>query len=463
MTRGRTGLLLCLLAGAAGACGGGAERQLDLILVSVDTLRADRLPFYGGPRDTGGDPAQEFSPSWLAAHGTVYEHCWSTAGQTLPSLGAFWTGLPALEHGGIANDRPVTIPTRLAALKGGRFEVARAIVANLSLSPGCGLQEGFDTYAVMPKKLEPEIPRAMLQATAGDVAAGRRLLVWAHFMAPHQPYAPPPEAAERYGAGPLRAADNEFLYGLHRSGVIEPAMRTALEILYDGEVRSAAGYVQELLAGLDGQYRAAGRGGLLDNAVDVFFADHGEELGDRHGYSMHAKSLYSGVIRVPLVVVGPGYQAERVAAPIELPEVLPLVLEGKRPKQSVFFSAWHAEYYAARDGRWTLVHNPAANPMGPREPPEDAPYLYPVLALYDRSADPGESQDVAAQHPEEARRLLQALDDWYAGLLFAEARGAQHLDPAALAQLGYAGGAGEVQDVRLSPHPAAAWQAPSSR
>jgi arylsulfatase A-like enzyme len=456
-------LAAILLAGAAAGCGGTADRPLDLILVSVDTLRADRLPFYGGPRDVGGDPAQEFTPSWLATQGTVFETCWSDAGQTLPSLGAFWTGLTQLEHGGVANDEPVLVPTRLSAWKGKRFDAARALLANQSLGAGCGLQNDFDTYGLMPKQLEPRIPEAMLQETAADVAAGKRLLVWAHFMAPHQPYAPPADLLARYGAGPFPTANNEFLYDLHRQGAIAPELRAQLEALYDAEIRAAAGYVRELLAGLDAQYRAVGRGGLLENAIVVFFSDHGEELGDRHGYSLHAKSLYSGVIRVPLVVVGPGWTARREARALRLAEVLPWVVEGVQPKTEVFCSSWRSEFYAARDARWTLVHNPSGNPVGPREPPTDAQYPYPALALYDRAADPREQQDVSAQHPEEARRLLRALNAWYESLRFADASAASHVDPAALADLGYVDNQGQSLPIRLAPHPADSWDPPPPR
>jgi arylsulfatase A-like enzyme len=436
-------------------CCGDAARAPDLILISVDTLRADRLPCYGAARDTAGDPAQDFTPAWLAAHGTVHDACWASAGQTLPSLGSFWTGRPPLEHGATSNMEPVVLPTRLVSLKGTRFDSAHALLANQSLGPGCGLRAGFDNYGLLFKHNEPRIPAEMLRLTQPDVASGKRLLVWAHFMAPHQPYAPAPALADRYGPGDLAAADNEFLYGLHRAGSMDAATRAALERLYDAEVRTASGYVQELLAGLDRQYRDAGRGGLLENAVVVFFSDHGEALGDHFGYSLHAKSLYSGVIRVPLVVAGPGWKAARSAQPIALAEVLPLVLDGLTPRSQYFHSAWRAEFYAVRDARWTLVHNPTNNRIGPREPPEDAPFPYPLLALYDRDSDPREQHDVAAQHPDEARRLLREAGRWYASLQIAAAGASQGLDPLTLSQLGYADA---LTSDRSTPLSADSWE-----
>ena len=75
-------------------CGEAPAPRWDLVLVSVDTLRADRLPFYGSPRATAGNPADLGSPAWLAEQGSIWENCWAPAGKTLPSLGTFWTGHP---------------------------------------------------------------------------------------------------------------------------------------------------------------------------------------------------------------------------------------------------------------------------------------------------------------------------------------------------------------------------------
>ncbi len=468
MPRGNGRLLpFTLLALAAGAaflaapgCGGKAfrDQKLDLILISVDTLRADRLPFYGGPRDTGGDPQQPFTPSWLAAQGTVFDTVWASAGQTLPSFGTFWTGKPPLEHGATANDRPVLLRSRLAEWKGQRFDVARGRVMNPVLSPGSGMEKGFDSYGVMPKQLEAQLPASLLRETQADVQGKKRLLLWAHLMTPHQPYEPPAAAAARYGADTLLSAGNEFLYKIHRDGAMPAARRAEIEKLYDAEILTSSELVRELLAGLDAQYRAAGRGGLLENAVVVFFSDHGEALGDHHGYAMHAKSLYTGVIRVPLVIAGPGWKAGRDAAPLALADVLPRVMDNERSRQKYFHAAWRAEFYSVRDERWTLVHNPSADPMGPREPPLDAAFPYPVLALFDRQADPLEQRDVIGQHPEEARRLLKSLNEWYEGLLFASDVASSGLSAEELAELGYASGAEVPSELRLAPFPAEAWQ-----
>ncbi len=454
MRSARSWAALLLL--ALPACGGSEDSGYDLILVSVDTLRADRLPFYGAERDTGGNPAQPFTPSWLAAQGTLFESCWSTAGQTLPSLANFWTGLPPLEHGAISNGVPFVVPSRLLALRKNRFDESHALVANMSLAPGCRLEQGFDTYAVMAKQDERDIPKTMLSLTQAAVKGHKRLVTWTHFMTPHQPYTPTAELAARYHGQLGQPADNKFLYDRHRDGKVDEALRETVRGMYDGEVRQASDYVREFLSGLDAQYRSAGRGGLLQNAVVVFFADHGEELGDRHGYFMHAKSLYSGVIHVPLLVIGPGWTAgERRAPALELGEVLPMVLDGRTPERTLFFSAWKAGFYAVRDERWTLVHNPGDDRAGPEEPPLDAAYPYPVLALYDRFSDPQEQTDVSAQHPAEAKRLLAELGRWYDGLLIVDSLEAVS-DPKVLAALGYVevtGASARLRPLAVDPWP----------
>ncbi|MHC4824523.1 MAG: sulfatase-like hydrolase/transferase [Planctomycetota bacterium] len=435
MRRGILPPCLCLLALGVSSCSGGEDPvpavpsidmpaglfadgdSRDLILVAIDTLRVDRLPFYGAERATGGDPETPFSLSWLARNGTLFEQVWAPAGRTMPSFSSLWTGLEPAEHGAVNNLDRVLAPTFAMDLAE-RGWSGHSAVSNFILRKGTGLQRGFADYAMHRKEDEPNGPAELLTRTAADIAAGKRMFVWGHYMAPHQPYAPAPEHLGTYSSADGVAGIKTTLQILHR----DPSRHTEviseqLHALYDEEILTAGDYVTELLTGLDRQYREADRGGLLQNAVVVFLSDHGEGLGDHSGYYMHAKSLYSGVIQVPLMILGEGWEpGRRESRAVALAEVFPMVLSGESPSREYFVASFGFGFYSIRDQRWTLVHNPEDDPLGPSAPPQDAAFHYPVVGLYDRLADPLEQRNVAADNPEVTRRLLDALNDWYTGL-----------------------------------------------
>lgn len=416
--------LLCM--GASASCGGAggdldppiapSVQDRDWIFVSIDTLRADHLPFYGYDRPTAGDPEDPFSLAWLAEQGCVYDSVWAPIGKTMPSLASFWTGEFPLEHGAVANLTILSQPTWVESFAAAGYRT-HAAVANRVIGPGCGLERGFETYQVLPKQLEPTLPGAVLAEARPVINADQPLMLWAHFMAPHQPYTPPAPLAQEFSARPDTPADNDALYAFHANpGSLDEETRAAIIGLYDGEIRAASNYVQELLLGLDQAYRSAGRGGLLEAATVVFFSDHGEELAERHGYFMHAKSLYRGVLHVPYVVAGRGVTPGRDATPRSLMDVLPELLAEQTPEREVWAASWQTEFYALRDERWTLIHNPANLRRGPYEPPEGVNYPYATIELYDRAADPYERDNLAEDHPQEVRRLLDRMNSWYAAM-----------------------------------------------
>lgn len=433
----------------------------DLILVAVDTLRADRLPFYGAARATGGSVNQKWSMAWLAANGTLWENTWAPAGMTLPSFTSLWTGMPPLEHGAIGNFIKSSEPTFAMELAGLGW-TGHAVLANRVLGPGCGLDRGFTSHLVRPKQTEKSAPRELLVATKNDIEVKQRIFVWAHYMAPHQPYEPATSHLGTFSKASGAQGDKLTLEGLHRNPEsITDAVVANVQALYDEEILTANDYVVEVLTGLEAQYRNAGRGDLLDNAVVVFVSDHGEELLDRNGYSMHAKSIYSGTTHVPLMILGKEWMAgKRVEQGIALEEVMPMVLRGEEPESEYFFSAYRQTYYFVRDARWSLVHNPSANLNGPPEPPKSVSYHYPVVALYDRSVDPKELVDVSAENPEVTRRLLEALRAWHDALHIAgeepgEAMTQEELD--LLESLGYASAGDHEGESTLTPWHGSQW------
>lgn len=422
-----------------------APKELDLVIVSIDTLRADRLPFYGAENATGGSAETPWSLVWLAQQGTVIEQVWAPAGLTLPSFGSFWTGLAPLEHGTTTNHGKVRAKNFAQQLAEQDW-VNHAVISNGALSPSCGLRRGFQSYQLSINEEEDQASAKLLAKTANTVARGkRRSLMWAHYMAPHQPYSPKAKHVGTFSKGLEVAGDRLTLEGIFAQPDLADAnVREHLRGLYDEEILTANDYVVEFLSGLDQQYRQAGRGGLLDNAIVVVMSDHGEELADHQSYFMHAKSLYRGVTQVPLIVLGGAWPAgQRQAASLALADVLPMVIFGKEPQPGYSFSSWGSRYFVARDARWTLVHNPSGNPLGPEGPPLDVPFFYPQVALYDRQQDPLELHDVATANPQVTRRMLDALSNWYQQLAIDGEAPTVGLSPAEREQLealGYATG-----------------------
>jgi arylsulfatase A-like enzyme len=420
-----------------------ADDSRDLILVSVDTLRASRLPFYSqtlhsAPRlELAGSVDESFSMAWLASQGVVYDSAFTTAGKTLPSLASFFTGLAPIEHGAVSNMTRLQADTYVSKLKLAGFK-SHARVANRSLHKFCGLAEGFDTYAVRAKQRESELGDDLLSAAHDDIASSKRVMLWAHFMAPHQPYEPLPEYRSQLSLPAEIVAGNEQLQAAHRSPQTEQHHFGAYRDLYDAEIATSNQYVQNFLSKLDAQYRAANRGGLLDNAVVVFFSDHGEELADRNGYFLHAKSLYSSVVQVPLIIIDKkSGRKGHVTDLVDLSQTMKMLLEGDEFTSDFVVSAWHNDFFAIRDNRYTLVHNPQQNALGPLEPPEDVAYFYSAVELYDRQNDPFELNNIAAQHPQIVARLGEQLYQWYNSKSLATSDPSSYLDEQTLAELGY--------------------------
>ena len=456
-----SGVQALLAAGLLSACGGeeaANSRPLlgnyDFVFVSIDTLRADHLSSYGYSRATDGDPASQWSLAWLAEQGQQYQTCWAPIGKTMPSLASFWTGLFPLEHGAISN------PTFLAPEVRHFAEVFKqegyqnhAMLANRALDHALGLSQGFDSYDIRARELEGDLGSDLLKRADPAIANGEKLMLWAHWMSPHQPYTPPAELAAEFTARTEPVANNQLLYGLHRNPEeLTPELKQYLIDLYDAEVLLASQRLQSFLSQLDQKYRDAGRGGLLENAVIVFFSDHGEELADRNAYFLHAKSLYSGVLQVPLFVIAPGLKAGKVEAPIALQEVLPWLLEGKEPQGRAFAASWQTGFYAWRRDHWTLIQNPGRSQLGPLEPPDDVAYVYPYVALYDRRNDPLEQKNIAELHPEIVKELLAEQWQWFQQLQRREAKFVPGMDMESqrqkLIDLGYAD---VVPDVFVNP------------
>lgn len=438
---------------------GVVTQRKDLIVITVDTLRADRLPFFGASRATGGDPEQEWSLSWMAAHGTVLEQVYAQVGITLPSLSSMWTGSPPLQHGVLTNRGLLEERTFIMDMTDAGWHGV-AVNASGILKRGTGLERGFSYYNAFAPRNEKRVAGVSIKQSTEAITNRQPLLLWAHYVAPHSPYAPTAEFAGRYATSAEPKGDNNTIYSIEaKPESLTSELREHMRALYDEEILVTNDYVQELLSGLDSLYREQGRGGLLDNAVVVISSDHGEGLGDRNGFFMHAKSLYAGVIQVPTIVLGEGWPAGRDHRLLALQDLIPWVMNGTQPHAPIVVSTIKDRFFAVRDDRWTLIHNPLADGSGPGGPPEGSVYPYPTVALFDRNVDPLEMNDVSALHPEVTIRLLDSLHAWFLALpMMQEEALNQVVDDKTLSELGYATSDANDNTNSLLPWTGEQWQ-----
>ena len=270
----------------------GANRP-DVLVVTLDTTRADRLGAYGG------DPAVSPTLDRLARGGVRFDRAYSHAPTTLPSHASLFTGLTPARHG-VHENAVFTLRDAVPTLAE-RFAQAGyrtgAFVSAIVLDRRYGLARGFDVYA---DEIESDDSEAVNAQVPAGVTVDRALaflgaagpdpaLAWVHLYDPHQPYAPPEPFASRFG-----------------------------DRRYEGEIAYMDAEIDRLLAGL----AARGRPALV-----VAVADHGESLGE-HGEDTHAFFIYSTTQRVPLILSYPGVlPAGVVVGPtVRVVDVMPTVL-----------------------------------------------------------------------------------------------------------------------------------------
>ena len=320
--------MLGALAIAAIACS--PAKPPSVVLISVDTLRADALGAYGGLAPT---------PSFdrFAREGVLFEKAFAPAPATAPSHATLFTGQQVQRHGVLRNGEslPETAPTLAEAFRAHGYATA-GFVSSFVLDPRFGWGQGFAHFdATLPRNsstMGKQKPypgafwaeqrfagfdrRATLttEAAIGWLAqAPEPFFLFVHYFDPHAPYAPPTQFGERSAA--LRFP----LEGRAVAG-LAPAQLERLVQLYHGEVL----YVDDALAALlDAVARRS-----HDEALVVVTGDHGEGLG-QHGWMEHATQLYDEQIRVPLLVRWPGRVpgGRRIATPVELADVAPTLLE----------------------------------------------------------------------------------------------------------------------------------------
>lgn len=320
-------VVLWVVAAERGGLGRPAARP-NVLLVSIDSLRADHLGAYGYPRDT--------SPTIdaLARQGVVFEWAISSAPWTIPAHATMLTGLPPEVHG-VNSFRQRLAPeayTLAEALQQAGYATA-AFVSGPTVMAQYGFDQGFAFYD--ESMAEPDRARSSRGITSpglvtlvGDHlerwhAAGRQapFFVFLHMWDVHYDYAPPAPYDRMFDpdyAGDVNA--NDFERNARLNARMDPRDLQHVIALYDGEIR----FTDEHLGRIVAQLAAFG---VLDDTIVAVTSDHGDEFFE-HGMKGHAKTLYDEVLHVPLVVRYPRRIAfgQRVAQQVRLMDLPPTIL-----------------------------------------------------------------------------------------------------------------------------------------
>jgi arylsulfatase A-like enzyme len=407
------------------ACDLARTRPAGILLITLDTTRADHLGCYGD--------ASALTPALdaFAQESVRFDQAMAAVPVTLPSHSTMFTGVYPPTHGVRYNGMfrlgasSVTIAERLRAAG---FATA-AVPAAFAVSRKSGLDQGFDVYRDL--YAEPGAPKLSVDAqrSAADVvkigletiraARQKPFFVWLHFYDAHYPYVPPFPYSARFRDHP-----------------------------YDGEIAYVDAQIAELFAALK-------KDGLWDRIAVVIAGDHGEGL-YQHGERLHSELVYESTLRVPLMIKGPGGSAGTVVhEPVSLADVAPTILDlarldvpagldgislrgalrsGRAPVRPIYFESlagslafgW-SPIEGVRRGKWKLIRGKTAE-------------------LYDLETDPKELNDLGTVDAATAADLAAHLDAdlarWKASASPAtEAEAPVDAEALArLASLGYVGG-----------------------
>ncbi|HEV2856079.1 MAG TPA: sulfatase-like hydrolase/transferase [Thermoanaerobaculia bacterium] len=355
----------------------------DVVLVTIDTLRADAVGFAGNPR------VETPTLDRLAAAGKVFDGAHAHNVVTLPSHANILTGLYPYQHGVRDNSGfalPARVPTLATLLKKAGYATG-AFVAAYPLDSRFGLNQGFDVYDdSFPRGSNPD--EFVIAERRGDQVAaaarswwdgqkGKRRFLWVHLYDPHAAYDPPEPFASRY-------QDN----------------------LYLGEVAATDSFLAPLLGPfLDGREPPA---------LVVVTADHGESLGE-HGELTHGLFTYEPTLKVPLLVWGPGVKPERDHRAARHVDIVPTVLSflgletpAGLPGASLLAAAPAQETASYFEALSTNLNRGWAPLRGLLREGRKLIDL-PLPELYDLPRDPREEKNLFAGERRAARALRDAL------------------------------------------------------
>ena len=433
-------------------CGSEEEEQppdpFNIVLITIDTLRADHLSCYGYGRNT--------SPSIdrLAEEGILFQRVFCPIPLTIPSHASILSGLYPVSHGSRNNSNPIndSIKTMAQKLEKRGFTTAAVLSTGLLEASMCGLEQGFRIYCdltrrtipddlnqldsrIVRKDTGPPFPgRVPISGrTAGEAVEvamkileqfrGKKGFLWLHLYDPHTPYSPPGAFNTLFTAD---EAMHEMKSFNEWQETHSPEVKERIVDLYDGEIA----YADRELGKFFAKIREMG---WWDRTAIFLTADHGESLGEHGYYFAHGRDLYAGSVEIPLIIHVPWIRRDggRVKRPVAVIDIFPTVMElagiipdpdmpgrsllqdlretkrmegqaiylenegdrapGKHGRGTLSLEA--SKKYALVWERWKIIKNPGG-----------------ALELYDWYMDPAETTNLSATYPRLKTILLEKMD-----------------------------------------------------
>ncbi len=412
------------------------ERRWNVLLLTVDTLRADRLGCYGYGRPTS--PAIDS----LASEGVRFEHAICQRPKTSPSFATILTGTYPAHHG-IHDALQLLKPSSvtLAEVLGDAGWTTAAVITNGNLYPDFGFDQGFETYAYGHKDAGTGTALSLDWLDANGTMSEPWFL-WVHHTDPHTPYDPPKEYEAMFAepSGAVGAAFESSDSVAHRRQCD----------LYDAEIRYTADQMGRIL-------RWIAKNNMRDRTLIVFTADHGESLGEHGYYYEHGLHPYDASGRIPLIISAPGAVPAGVVSPALVGgvDILPTLMDAlglPQPEDVQGMSALPAVVGLTEDGPREFVfleagygpHNDVGYTRALRrhdtkyvqrltgwarlpETPVDFVWTFDARVerglqadeFYDLRADPGETVNLLNSRSDLARRERETLAAFASQLLHA--------------------------------------------
>jgi arylsulfatase A-like enzyme len=368
----------------------------NVLLISVDALRADRLGYAGHVRETSENIDR------LANEGVVFDRAYSQSGWTLPSAATMLTGQYPKDHGATDLHRSMdpSVPTLAGILSDEGYDT-RGFVSHILLTPTYGLDRGFGAYDCSVLNVgHPHLVATAEQLTDLAIEAVRDIrepfFIWMHYFDPHFAYLPHSEWA--FGSTDVDRYDDEIAHVDHHIGRLLRELRAR---------------------------------GLYDRTIVVFTADHGEEFGD-HGGRYHM-TQYEEVLRVPLVIRAPRLRHRLDHTIAEQIDLVPTILamlgveheEDWQGKDLLADTAFDGPVFIERDRpppyrqraviegdhklRVVELVDVTGLPEESRTSPVEVTNVDHGTYLYDLSEDPEERRNLYTSEGVEAARLVDLI------------------------------------------------------